>query len=339
MAEQDFQSLRKLVLNDEGEIDFEKLNEVLPPEIDPEKLEELVELLFQSAEDEESSDEEELKSDSRYDEVTNALSGYILQVRSIERISEEEEQSLAEEAAMGNVRARNQLIEAYLPMVLSLARQKGQKREEILEFIQEGNMALVKAMGNFNFEGTRPLRDYIRWSIKKRLHTVAQQIEQSIKFPRKIRQFFERFQKAAEDLKGRMGRSPELEDIATELKIDIEELKKNLVLGSTMLGSEQNLDEGTQPVLRYVKDARTLNDQSSETMDSFRGIIARYLDILSPLEREILSMHYGLEEDGIRKDIYEISDELGLKTNHVRDLKSAAITRINRELGRIVLED
>ena len=317
-----------------GELDFSRLAEVLPPDLEVEQVEQVLDALFDLS----NIDEETLEASvtdeqtevSRYDEVTNSLAGYILQLKHMTPLENFEEQDLIDLAEQGNQGARNRLIESYLPMVLNIAREKGRKREEILEFIQEGNIALIQAVESYNPEGNSSLRDYSRWRVRKAIVRSQRQQEQLIKLPKTITLFFQKFKETCDELYRRSNRAPELEEIATRMNMDIESVRKNLTLGSTLMSEGDNLTSEDAAFMRYLKEFQTLDDHAVQTFHLLRNNIKKNLDLLSPVEKEILTLFYDLDEKGSRLDVFEIADELGLRTKHVEDLKTAAITKVHQ---------
>ena len=241
-----------------GELDFSRLAEVLPPDLDVEQVEQVLDALFDltniDEEVYESALAEEKTDGCRYDEVTNSLAGYILQLKNINPVENFEEQDLIDLAEQGSQDARNRLIESYLPMVLNIAREKGRKREEILEFIQEGNIALIQAVESYSMDGSSSLRDYSRWRVRKAIVKSQRQQEQLIKLPKTITLFFQKFKETCDELYRRSNRAPELEEIATRMNMDIELVRKNLTLGSTLMSEGDNLTSEDAAFMRYLKD-------------------------------------------------------------------------------------
>ncbi len=317
-----------------GELDFAKLAEFLPENLEVEQVEQVLDALFDLSNIDDqiykSSITEDEAGSSQYDEVTNSLAGYILQLKNIVPLENFEEQDLIDMAEQGSSDARNRLIESYLPMVLNIAREKGHKRDEILEFIQEGNIALIQAVESYSMEGNSSLRDYSRWRVRKAIVKSQRQQEQLIKLPKKITLFFQKFKETCDELYRRSNRAPELEEIATRMKMDIELVRKNLTLGSNLIAEGDDVTSEDAAFMRYLTDFKTLDDFAVQNFHLLRNNIKKNLDLLSPVEQEILRLFYDLDEKGSRLDVFEIADELGLKTKHVEDLKTAAITKVHQ---------
>lgn len=309
------------------EIPMEELAGELPENIDSEEMVQLVERIFDIKDELDIIEAQENQVD-----YTNSLSRYVLQMRSIPRISDEEERELIERYNMGQTRALEELIEFYLPLVLNIAREKGNKREEILDFIQEGNIALVQAVQSYDPDGARSLRDYVRWKVRKGIVKYQRSNERTMHIPKKLAAFFEKFQETVSQMRSSTNRAPELEEIAAQMGEDVEAVRRKLLLGAPLFQDEEQIEDEDRRFLHYVKDAQSMEELGVDNHGAMRKLVEANLDILDPVEEEILRLHYGLGESDRELDLYEISDELGLKSNHVRDLKTAAMMKISRSL-------
>ncbi len=334
MSSQNLSSLvqslvRKQDVGSAEPIDFQRLHEILPADLSVEQIEEVIDLLF--ALQEEDSADEEPESVESIDE-TNALAVYVHRLRQIPSLSKDEENELIESRELGNPRAQEALIEAYLPMVLNMARESGRRRDEILDYIQEGSLALMKAVQSFQPDGSKSFRDYARWHIRRAVKKASKSFRESLYFPRELTRFFYKFREAADFLSRRLNRTPHLEEIAHEMKLELALIQSNLALGAPMLDPGKDTDDADRILMHYIRDAITLKDMEVEGAGKLESLLQDHLEILPPLEQEILKMHYGMQ-DGIRMDLFEIAKELDLKTQHVIDLEAAALERIRSHLS------
>jgi RNA polymerase sigma factor (sigma-70 family) len=312
-------------------VDFQRLHEVLPPDLSLEEIEQVIDFLF-ALQDHDSEVDESPSSESI--DGTNALAVYVHRMRQIPRLSKDEEDELIESRALGNPRAEEALIESYLPMVLNMARETGRRREEILDYVQEGSLALMKAVQSFQPDGSKNLRDYVRWYIRRAVHKASKVFKASLHFPRKLTSFFSGFRETADHLARRLNRTPYLEEIACEMSLDLDLVQSNLTLGAPMLDPAKEADDADQILLHYIKDAITLKDLELDEAGELGALIQDNLDILPPLEQEIIRLHYGMKPGMARMDLFEIAKDLDLKTQHVIDLESAALDLIRQHIAR-----
>ena len=98
------------------------------------------------------------------------------------------------------------------------------------------------------------MRDYVRWKVRKAVVKVQRQQEQLIKFPKSITKFFQRFKETCDKLYARSNRVPDLDEIATQMDMDMELVRKNLALGTTLMSEGDNLTSEDASFMRYLKD-------------------------------------------------------------------------------------
>jgi|GEM_PF-1061808 RNA polymerase sigma factor (sigma-70 family) len=321
-------------LNPGDPIDFEKFHDILPEGLSLEKMEEAVDLLFalQNLPEDESLEEHRAEKT----EDSNALAVYIYRVSQIPRLSIAEEEELLIGVEQGLQSDIDTLTEAYLPLVLNAAREIGNRREEILEFIQEGNLGLMSAVRKFQLEGSKSFRDFARWHIRKSIHKARSVQEQMVSIPQKVTKFFAEFKEVSEVLRAKLNRVPMLEEIATEMGMELEAVKSDLLLGSALLSKGSELGEEDSQFLRFIKDLQRAEEFELEDSSHFHQLLRKNLDLLPPLEQEIITLHYGLGEDGLRMELHDIADELGLKLQQVSDLETVALQKIARSMNTVV---
>jgi len=312
-----------------GLIDFDLLNQVLPMDMEPDLLEELMEYLMDSSllvsPMQSAKPEEETVNEVDF---SNALAGYIMEVRSLPPLSRSDEEEILKDWNRAGAKQKDLVVLAYLPMVLNLARQKGSRREEILELIQEGNLALINAASSYNPSGTRSFRDYARWLILKALIRSKKEQESQSRLPEEIMDFFRRFKSIGDGMKRRMNRQPGIEEIAVEMQMSVDSVMRSLSLASNLSEMEQHVAEEDAGFVSFVREVTSNREINPKKHTAMKMLIKEKLDCLSPVEKEIVTLYYDLDEEGIEYDFFEIGEMLGLKTKLVSDFETAAIMKI-----------
>lgn len=311
----------------DGLIDEDVLNAILPKEISSGELELLIDYLavrgyYLGFVPPESEYQDE---DMDY---TNAFSSYVRILHKLTPLGISEEEALLERIAAGDKIARNLLLEGYLWMVFNTAREKGRKREEILEYIQEGNLGLLKALESFRHGGRKTFRDFARWHIRKAIGKYQKESSIFSHIPKDVLQFFHSFREIGERLSQNLSRRPDIEEISLEMGLPLSVVRENLLLGGSMTGHEAVLEDSDARMSRYIREIRAAEDMEIEKSMSLREALRDKIDILNPLEKEIVSLYYGLSEDEREYDFADIAEELGLKVGMVRDIESTALTKI-----------
>ncbi len=331
----EFQDILKKIQTDcicetTGLVDFDLLNQILPMDLEPEVLEELMEYLMDanllvSPILEPVGREEEQTNEVDF---SNALAGYVMEIKSLPPLSREDEQEILKDWNIAGHKQRQLVVQAYLPMVLNLARQKGSRREEILEMIQEGNIALLNAATSYNPSGSRSFRDYARWLILKALIRSKKEQESQSQLPEQIMDFFRRFKSIGDGMKRRMNRQPGIEEIAAEMQMSVDSVMRALSLASNLSEMEQSVAQEDAAFVSFVREVTNNRESNPKRHTAMKMLIKEKLDCLSPVEKEIVTLYYDLDEEGIEYDFFEIGEMLGLKTRLVSDFETAAIMKI-----------
>lgn len=322
---------RECVNRETGLVNFDALNRVIPAGTGLSTLEIIMDALLEAGyllqEDAALAASETGEENSSAD-LSNALAAYVLEIASLTPMSADEEEHLLANLEQFGSKGKERLIRQYLSLVLDLARMRGGRRELILERIQEGNLALVKAAESYRADGRQSFRDFARWTISKAMVRVERSQERSVDLPQKLMQFFKKFRDVGERLSTRGGRRPTIEEIAAEMQMSAEEVRNSLALAGSVAHSESALDEDDAAFVRHVRDVTGNRGLNPGRLAALKTVLRENMDKVTPIEQEILTLYYDLNETGEELDFVEIAEVLGIKTRLVADFETAAMTKI-----------
>jgi RNA polymerase primary sigma factor len=313
-----------------GLVDFDRLSAVLPADLALETVEAIIDYLYDTGMilEGHSAPQERSQDDVLEVDFTNALAGYVLEVQNLGRLGRSDEDALIAEWESLRSADREKVIHAYLPMVLNLARQKGQRRDEILELIQEGNIALLAAARSFQPGGSRTFRDFVRWKVQKAMSKWHEENSQVRQIPDQLMAFFRQFKQVGDAMRQRLQRQPSVDEIAISMEIPLETVLRNLSLASNLSDPDSSVDEGDQAFIHHVREVTQNREMDPRRHTALRTMILDNLELLSPVEKEIVTLYYDLNDSGQEMDFFEIAELLGLKTKMVSDLETAAMMKI-----------
>lgn len=323
---------RECVNRETGLVNFDALNRVIPAGTDLGTLETIMEALLEAGyllqEDTEVTVSEPREENSSSVDLSNALAAYVFEIASLTPMNADEEEHLLANLDQFGSKGKERLVRQYLSLVLDLARMRGGRRELILERIQEGNLALVKAAESYRADGRQSFRDFARWAISKAMVRVERAQERSVDLPQKLMQFFKNFRDVGERLSARGGRRPTIEEIAAEMQMSAEEVRNSLALAGSVAHSESALDEDDAAFVRHVRDVTGNRGLNPGRLAALKTVLRENMDKVTPIEQEILTLYYDLNETGEELDFVEIAEALGIKTRLVADFETAAMTKI-----------
>lgn len=238
---------------------------------------------------------------------------------------------MAREASQGVASSRQQLIEANLRLVVSIARRYTNSGIPIADLIQEGNLGLIKAVEKFDPSKGFRLSTYATWWIRQAIGKAVSDQARSIRLPVNIGNDINRLWRTKHLLEQQLGRDATDAEIAAEVGVTEERLAELMKLGDAVLSIDAPLGEGLESTL-----AETLQNPEEVGQDEAAGksIAAMFLHEaltgLDVMEQSILALRYGLR-DGVVHNVTATAAELGISREKARVLERGALEKLRRE--------
>lgn len=271
----------------------------------------------------------------------SALTSWLQSVAHHRLLTREEEVELAKRIEAGETengyttdaaQARDQLIQANLRLVISIAVRYQGHNVPLEDLIQEGNIGLIKAVSKFDYTKGFKFSTYAIWWIKQAIMRARDNFSRSIRLPAYIGARMSKFDTVYATLCQELQREPRREEIAEALNLSPREVDTLLTSNADTISMDLQLsDERAAATLGdLIEDPVTTGEEGPIADIISADLIAQLLKKLPEREQKLLKMRFGIE-DGERKTLREIGNALNITRERVRQLENEAIDRL-REL-------
>ena len=263
-----------------------------------------------------------------------SLEKYFQDVNKIEMITSEEEVVLAQRIQDGDAAALEKLVKSNLRFVVSVAKQYQNKSLTLNDLINEGNLGLIKAAQKFDHTRGFKFISYAVWWIRQAIMQAIAENSRMVRMPLNRVSTLNRIRRASAGMQQELHREPTDEELADIMEMDAKEVKKTLDGNMRQLSMDAPFSSAEDGSLLDVLKDENLEDTDREVdyMDSLKYEAARSLGSLKHKDSNILKMFFGIDRENAMS-LEQISDELGLTRERVRQLKEKSL-RALRAGGR-----
>jgi len=266
----------------------------------------------------EYEDELEEGGEDQRGAVDDSVKQYLKEIGMYPLLTAEQELLLAERIAHGDGRARQRLIEANLRLVVSIAKRYSNQGLPLLDLIQEGNIGLMRATQKFDYKRGFRFSTYATWWIRQAISRAIAEHSRSIHIPVHVVELIYKIKRVARRLYQEQGIEPLTRERVVELLTASEQ---PISLDAPMADDEEyHLADTLEDVTMAPPVDQTAHKALSDHID-------QALNVLSPRERTIIEMRYGLK-DGHTFSLDEVSILFHLTRERIRQIEVKALRKL-----------
>lgn len=265
---------------------------------------------------------------TRHGESLDPIKKYLKEIGKTHLLTFEEEVNLAKKYEKGDQKAKERLIKANLRLVVSIAKKYLGRRLSFLDLIQEGNKGLIRGVEKYDWRRGFKFSTYATWWIRQAITRAIADQSRTIRIPVHMVDQINRFYKTQRRLTQKLGREPKVKEIAKEMQIGIDEVENLMKISQQPKSLSTPIGDDKETTLeQFIADQNqpTLYDKVSKEL--LKDALNKVLETLSPRERKVLIMRFGLE-DSKPKTLEEVGKEFKVTRERIRQIEAKAIRKL-----------
>jgi len=264
---------------------------------------------------------------------------YLKEIGRVPLLTSDQEIDIAKRMADGDEEAKQQLAEANLRLVVSVAKRYVGRGMQFLDLIQEGNLGLIKAVEKFDYTKGFKFSTYATWWIRQAITRAIADQARTIRIPVHMVETINKVKKVQSQLLHQNGHEPSADEIAAEIDMPVDKVREIMRVAQEPVSLETPIGEEEDSHLGDFipdNDAPAPADAASHTM--LREQLSDVLSTLTPREAKVLKLRFGLE-DGRSRTLEEVGKEFNVTRERIRQIEAKALRKLRHPSRSRKLKD
>ena len=271
--------------------------------------------------------------------VDDPVRMYLREIGRIKLLTYDQELDLAKRILDGDEEAKQELAEANLRLVVSIAKKYVGRGMLFLDLIQEGNMGLIKAVEKFDYTKGFKFSTYATWWIRQSITRAIADQARTIRIPVHMVETINKLIRTSRHLLQKLGREPSPEELSKELEMpidkvmEIQKIAQDPVSLETPIGEEDDSHLGD-----FIQDEDSPAPQDAAAYTLLKEQLAEVMQTLTPREAKVLRLRFGLD-DGKARTLEEVGKEFDVTRERIRQIEAKALRKLRHPSRSKKLKD
>ena len=272
--------------------------------------------------------------------INDSVRMYLKEIGRVPLLSADEEVALALRIQEGDTEAKQELAEANLRVVVSIAKRYVGRGMQFLDLIQEGNMGLMKAVEKFDHTKGFKFSTYATWWIRQAITRAIADQARTIRIPVHMVETINKLVRVQRQLLQDLGREPTPEEIGAEMDLPTEKVREILKIAQEPVSLETPIGEEDDSHLGdFIEDDNATSPADHTAYALLKEQLDEVLEQLTDREENVLRLRFGLDKNGEIRTLEQVGQVFGVTRERIRQIEAKALRKLRHPSRSKQLKD